>query len=83
MLNTVIYESKFVWDDVLTCMDEKSRNYFLKLPVEIKQKIIDDKTHSIRKMLEYGLMHDWVLIMETAIENADLFTDMEAYDGEE
>ena len=83
MLNTVIYVSKFVWDDVLTCMDEKSRDYFLQLPEDIQQMVVDEKAHSLRKGLESGIMYDWDIVMKTAIDNADLFSEVESYDETE
>ena len=83
MLNEVIFETKFIWEDVLGCMNEKSRDYFLQLPENIQQMIVDEKTHSLRKGLESGIMYDWDIVMKTAIDNADLFSEVEDYDETE
>ena len=53
------------------------KDVFLALPKEQKEALMDKHERSISKGMEEGIMPDWTVVMEAAIECSGLLEDLE------
>ena len=70
--NTVVFRTQWSWHDVLSVLPRELRDAFNNATKEEQEKIVDYFTHALKKGLEGGIMHDWVLVMEGAIDFSGL-----------
>lgn len=75
--NEILWKTTFSWEDVVACLPDDTRDAFESLTEEQKKALIEKHTHSLSKGLEAGIMNDWTVVMNTAIDNANLVADIE------
>ena len=68
----VLFETKFVWEDALMCLPKEVREKYNQLPEDVQKQIFNNVVHSLGKGLEAGIMAEWEVVMNTAINNVDL-----------
>ncbi|KJD42625.1 hypothetical protein [Paenibacillus terrae] len=76
--NEIVFSTKVYWEDIEASLQEYAErdlswSLYSRLPRFLKQKICDENQHHISKGLEFGLMHDWGVVLRTAISDTDLF----------
>lgn len=71
-LTTTVFSTKWDWYEILEFLPERQKKKFLNLPKEEQQKIIDDFNYSIGKGMKSGVLHEWHIIMQSAIEDSGL-----------
>jgi|BioPla2DNA2_1021312.scaffolds.fasta_scaffold66713_3 hypothetical protein len=75
--NEILWKTTFSWEDVVACLPDDTRDAFESLTEEQKKALIEKHTHSLGKGLEAGIMNDWTVVMNTAIDNVNLVADIE------
>ena len=75
-LDRQIWGMNWCWLDAVELMGEL-KDVFLALPKEQKKALMDKHERSISKGMEAGIMTDWTVVMEAAIECSGLLEDLE------
>jgi hypothetical protein len=75
-LDRQIWGTNWCWWDAVELMGEL-KDVFLALPKEQKEALMDKHERSISKGMEAGIMTDWTVVMEAAIECSGLLEDLE------
>lgn len=68
-----IFSTKFTWQDAVDSMKPAVAKMFDGLPDPLKEEIINTHNRILEKGMEGGLMTDWNVVMDTALDNVDLF----------
>ncbi|WP_240416539.1 hypothetical protein [Paenibacillus periandrae] len=77
-MSLAIFSTTIHWEDVeelLASRAERDTTWSLysRLPNSLKQKVRDENVHHISKGLEYGMMHDWEVVLQAAVSDVNLF----------
>lgn len=75
-LSRTLFSARWSWLDAVELMGEL-KDVFLALPKEQKKALMDKHERSISKGMEAGIMTDWTVVMEAAIECSGLLEDLE------
>lgn len=75
-LNRVLYKIKWTWHDVVDCMSNEFKDAFMSLTDDQREVLMKKYERSIQKGMEAGIMSDWDIVMETAIENSGLIEEL-------
>jgi hypothetical protein len=80
ILDTVVFETKWSWYDVLISLEDTGRIDLVKAFKEFSEEdqldIISNCEHILRKCMETGIMNDWTIVMEAAIDMSGLINEI-------
>lgn len=86
ILDTVVFETKWSWHDVLMSLEDMGRVDLVKAFKEFSDaeqlEIISTCEHILRKCMEAGIMNDWTIVMEAAIDMSGLTNEITAKESE-
>ena len=77
----IVFKTEWSWHDVLAMLEHMGKGNLVKafeetLPSE-QESIVKEFSHMIGKGMEAGIMSDWDVVMQTAIEESGVIAELE------
>ena len=71
LFNTILFETKFVFEDMYEYMDEEDKKKIDKMTDKQLDVFINNNLHSMIKGFEAGIMYDWDVVANTTASNLE------------